>query len=103
MPSVFLLLQKVHAKVHDSDMKLDYSEPKIFTGGVDIKSWSKLSKKDKKEALSKSWYVYYSYKDPKTGKLKRQTNIIRSKIITSVPKERSFPSRKCLKITEQQP
>ncbi|WP_051080740.1 tyrosine-type recombinase/integrase [Psychroflexus tropicus] len=32
-------------------------------------------KKKKKEALSKSWYVYYSYRDPKTGKLKRQTNI----------------------------
>ncbi len=56
-------------------MKLNYSEPKIFTGGVDIGVWSKLSKKDKKEALSKNWYVYYSFRDPITGKLKRQTNI----------------------------
>ncbi|PQJ73587.1 tyrosine-type recombinase/integrase [Polaribacter butkevichii] len=56
-------------------MKLNYSEPKIFTGGVDIGAWSKLSKKDKKEALSKNWYVYYSFRDPITGKLKRQTNI----------------------------
>ncbi|WP_257984569.1 tyrosine-type recombinase/integrase, partial [Psychroflexus sp. MES1-P1E] len=69
------LLQKVHGKVHDSDMKLDYSEPKIFTGGVDINSWSKLSNREKKEALSKRWYVYYSFRNPKTGKLARQTNI----------------------------
>jgi hypothetical protein len=44
-------------------MKLNYSEPKIFTRGADIGAWSKLSKKDKKEALSKSWYVYYSIRD----------------------------------------
>jgi hypothetical protein len=56
-------------------MKLDYSEPKIFTGGTDINSWSKLSNREKKEALSKRWYVYYSFRNPKTGKLARQTNI----------------------------
>ncbi|PKG44352.1 integrase, partial [Psychroflexus sp. MES1-P1E] len=56
-------------------MKLDCSEPKIFTGGVDINSWSKLSNREKKEALSKRWYVYYSFRHPKTGKLARQTNI----------------------------
>ncbi|WP_282073644.1 hypothetical protein [Polaribacter atrinae] len=75
MSTFFLLLQRVHDKVHDCTMKLNYSEPKIFTGGVDIGVWSKLSKKDKKEALSKNWYVYYSFRDPITGKLKRQTNI----------------------------
>ena len=63
MSTFFLLLQRVHDKVHDSTMKLNYSEPKIFTGGVNIGDWSKLSKKDKKEALSKSWYVYYSIRD----------------------------------------
>jgi len=75
MPSFFLLLQRVHDKVHDCPMKFNYSEPKIFTGGVDIKRWSKLSAKEKKAALSKSWYVYYSFRNPKTGRLKRQTNI----------------------------
>lgn len=75
MSSFFLLLQRVHDKVHDSAMKLNYSEPKIFTGGVDIDQWSKLSAKEKKSALSKSWYIYYSFRNPKTGKLKRQTNI----------------------------
>ncbi|MBZ9628172.1 site-specific integrase [Psychroflexus sp. CAK1W] len=53
-------------------MKLDYSEPKIFTGGVDISNWSKLTAAQKKEALSKSWFVYYSFRHPETGKLKKQ-------------------------------
>jgi len=56
-------------------MKLKFSEPKIFTGGVDIDQWSKLSTAQKKDALDKYWYVYFSFRDPKTGKLKRQTNI----------------------------
>jgi integrase len=75
MSSFFSLLQRVHEKVHDSAMKLNYSEPKIFTGGVDVNAWSKLSAKDKKDALSKKWYIYYSFRNPITGKLKRQTNI----------------------------
>ena len=75
MSSIFLLLQKVHENVHDSSMKLNYSKPKIYTGGVDIHRWSRLSKKEQKMALSKFWYVYYSFRNPKTGKLVRQTNI----------------------------
>ena len=75
MSSFFLHLQRVHDLVHDLPMKLNYSDPKIFTGGVDISTWSKLSSKAKKEALSKKWYIYYSYRNPNTGKLKRQTNI----------------------------
>lgn len=53
-------------------MKLDYSEPKIFTGGIDISNWSKLTAAQKKDALSKSWFVYYSFRHPETGKLKKQ-------------------------------
>jgi integrase len=56
-------------------MKLNYSEPKIYTGGVDVSLWSKLSAKEKKIALSKNWYIYYSFRNPKTGKLERQNNI----------------------------
>ncbi len=56
-------------------MKLKYSEPKIYTGGVDIHQWSKLSATAKKAALNKDWYVYFSFRDPETGILKRQTNI----------------------------
>lgn len=75
MSSIFLLLQRVHDSVHDLPMKLNYSKPKIYTGGVDIHQWSKLSKNQQNKALSKSWYVYYSFRSPKTGKLVRQTNI----------------------------
>ncbi len=37
-------------------LKKEFSEPKIYTANGD---------------LSKRWYVYYSYRSPKTGKLKR--------------------------------
>jgi len=56
-------------------MKKPYSDPKICTGGVDVSRWSTLSEKDKKQALAKRWYVYFSFRNPKTGKLKRQTPI----------------------------
>ncbi|WP_232623084.1 tyrosine-type recombinase/integrase [Pareuzebyella sediminis] len=56
-------------------MKPNYSEPKIYAGGVDIYQWSSLSKKEQKEALQKSWYVYYSFRNPKTGLLVRQNPI----------------------------
>lgn len=40
--------------------KKDFSEPKVYDADGD---------------LSKRWYVYYSYRDPKTDKLKRQPPI----------------------------
>ncbi|MFY7741576.1 MAG: tyrosine-type recombinase/integrase [Flavobacterium sp.] len=55
-------------------MKPNYSEPKIYTGGVDINKWNKLSKEEQKAALEKDWYIYYSFRNPKTGKLERQNN-----------------------------
>jgi integrase len=75
MPKLLVLLQNVHDYVHDLPMKSNYSGPYIYTGNVDIKAWSTLSKLAKEEALSKEWYVYYSFRNPKTGKLVRQTNI----------------------------
>lgn len=56
-------------------MKLNFSSPKIYTGGVLISEWSKLSKLQKEEALGKDWFVYYSYRNPKTQKLQRQPYI----------------------------
>lgn len=56
-------------------MKLNYSEPKFYTGGVNIKGWSKLTRKQQKEALSKDWYVYFSYRNKQTHKLERQSPI----------------------------
>nr|WP_321222216.1 site-specific integrase [uncultured Psychroserpens sp.] len=75
MSSFSLFLRSVHDRVHDYPMKLTYSEPKIYTGGVDVTQWSKLNRAEQKIALSKSWYVYYSYRHPQTNKLVRQKNI----------------------------
>ncbi|NQY07534.1 MAG: site-specific integrase [Flavobacteriaceae bacterium] len=75
MSNISLLLLNVHANVYNLSMKLNYSEPKIYTGGVDIKNWSKLTKEEQQVALNKDWYVYYSFRNPESGKLKRQPNI----------------------------
>ena len=75
MSSILVLLQNVHETVHVFNMKLNYSEPKIFTGGVDISQWNKLSKEEQKAALEKDWYIYYSFRHPQTGKLVRLPNI----------------------------
>ena len=75
MPSVSLFLKNVHNTVHGFDMKRNFSEPKIYTGGADPSQWSRLSRKQQSEALARDWYVYWSYRDPETGKLKRQHNI----------------------------
>jgi len=87
MSKIFLHLQKVHDLVHDLEhyspinqsknllKQKDFTAPKIFTGGVNILLWNQLSESEKAKALSKSWYVYYSFRDAKTGKLKRMPNI----------------------------
>lgn len=79
MSKILLLLRTVHQTVHQNEklltLKKRYSEPKIYTGGVDITLWNQLSKERQKEALSKNWYIYYKYLDSKTGKLKRMPNI----------------------------
>ena len=43
---------------YDLSMKKNYSPPKLYTAKGDLK---------------KRWYVYFSFRDPKTGKLKRVT------------------------------
>ena len=78
MSSILLLLQRVHQNVHQTVHTLTpkkYSEPRIYTGGVDITLWSQLSKEEHNAALSKDWYIYYKFIDEATGKLKRMTNI----------------------------
>lgn len=88
MSSFSLFLRAVHDRVHDRPMKLTYSEPKIYTGGVDVSKWSSLTKSEQKAALAKSWYIYYSYRDPETKKLKRQANIKGGANTFSTRKER---------------
>jgi integrase len=57
---VTLDVQNEHDLEHDLEQKPLFSEPKIYDADGD---------------LSKRWYVYFSFVDPKTGKLKRMKNI----------------------------
>lgn len=45
---------------HDLEHKKQFSTPKIFDADGD---------------LNKRWYVYFSFRNPKTGKLQRMQNI----------------------------
>ena len=58
--------------VDDYKMIQPYSEPKIPTGGVNITEWKNFAKKQQSEALSKDWFDYFSFREPETGKLKKQ-------------------------------
>ena len=75
MSSISVYLTAVHDFVHDFSMKQQFSEPKIFTGRLDCAKWNSYSKAQQKAALDKEWYVYYSFRNPETKKLVRQTNI----------------------------
>ena len=46
----------------------------FYTGGVKLDDWNSLSKKKKTIALSKAWYLRWSFRHPLTGKLERQPN-----------------------------
>lgn len=70
-----LLLRAVHKNVHKIKMIRPFSSPKIYTGGVDISTWSELTKDQQRDALSKEWYLYYLFRSPKTDKLVRQPNV----------------------------
>jgi integrase len=54
---------------------LNYSVPKIYTGGLNIDEWNNYTITEQNNALKKSWYIYYSFRSPETKKLKRQTPI----------------------------
>ena len=53
-------IQNEYESEYDLELKKNFSSPKIYSANGD---------------LSKRWYVYFSYRDPSTGKLKRQTPI----------------------------
>ncbi len=83
MSNIFILLRTVHDTVHDAVYKntnsllmtKNFSIPKIYTGGVDITTWNQLNAVEKENALSKNWYLYYSFRDKETDKLIRMPNI----------------------------
>ena len=64
MENIFDLItlddQNEHDLEHDLSHKPQFSEPKIYDANGD---------------LNKRWYVYFSFQDPKTGRLKRMKNI----------------------------
>jgi hypothetical protein len=51
-------VESAYDYAYDLPMKKNFSSPKLYTAGGD---------------LSKRWYVYFSYRNPKTGRLKRVT------------------------------
>lgn len=60
MSKIQHLLSKEYANAYDLTYKKQYSLPKIYDANGD---------------LSKRWYVYYSFRNPTTDKLERQTPI----------------------------
>ncbi|WP_339624818.1 site-specific integrase [uncultured Winogradskyella sp.] len=57
---ITLGVQNEHDLEHDLEHKTLFSAPKIFDASGD---------------LTQRWYVYYSYRNPKTGRLKRMKNV----------------------------
>ena len=60
MPKLIELLIFEYRNEHSLPIKAPYSDPKIFTGNDDLK---------------KRWYVYYYFRNPKTGLLQKMGNI----------------------------
>ncbi|WP_395043174.1 tyrosine-type recombinase/integrase [Flavobacterium sp.] len=60
MSKISKFLRNEYVNAYDLSFKKQYSEPKIYDAGGD---------------LSKRWYVYYSFRNPETDKLERQTPI----------------------------
>jgi integrase len=77
MSSILSILTKVNETVNVFDLKLKrkYTDPKIYTGGIDITKWSKYSKAEQEKALAKNWFVYFSFRNPKTDFLEKQSFI----------------------------
>lgn len=77
MSKIIRILTNVNETVNVFDLKPQkkFSEPKIYTGGLDIRKWSKYSNEEKQKALKKEWFVYFSFRNPKTNLLEKQAFI----------------------------
>ena len=77
MSKILHILETVNETVNDFYLKpkRNYSEPKIYSGTLDYKKWSKYSKTEQDEALKKDWFVYFSFRNPKTDRLEKQSFI----------------------------
>mgnify|MGYP003116370403 CR=1 FL=1 len=47
----------------------------FYTGGVNMDEWDSLTKHQKTIALKKDWFLYWRFRNPKTGLLERRKNI----------------------------
>jgi len=74
-PQISKVYGKVYGKSNIQKVKKLYSDPKIYTGGIDINKWDSLTLDQQKTAIEKSWYVYFSFRDPRTGLLKKMNPI----------------------------
>ncbi|MFB9098212.1 hypothetical protein ACFFVF_16995 [Flavobacterium jumunjinense] len=54
------ILQNAYKNAYDFKILKDYTEPKIYNAKGD---------------LNKRWYIYYSFRNPITNKLERQTPV----------------------------
>lgn len=50
--------------------------------------WSKLTKAQQREAMAKRWYVWWSYRNPETGRMERQKNLYMGVNFLDTHKER---------------
>ena len=77
MSKILHILAAVNETVNVFELKpkRKYTEPKIYTGGIEVSKWSKYSNEQKEKALKKQWFVYFSYRNPKTKLLEKQSFI----------------------------
>ncbi len=60
MDSILEFITLEHRTEHDLEHKIQFSAPKTYNANGD---------------LNKRWYVYYSFRNPISGKLERQKNV----------------------------
>ncbi len=74
MSRILRILEIVNENVNDFTVskKPNFTQPKIYTGGIDISKWSKYTKAEQEKALGKNWFVYFSFRNPKTNRLEKQ-------------------------------
>jgi len=77
MKKINLILQKYSKKYSLEYLKKMHKKYTIsfYTGGIKLNKWDDLSKSEKTKALKKPWYIYWSFRNPKTHKLERQHNL----------------------------
>ncbi len=74
MNKIFDKIKNVHLNVHYLVALKKYTIG-FYTGGIKLSDWHSVSEEKRKNALTKEWYIRWSYRNPETHKLVRQNNI----------------------------